>query len=108
VAAKAISVELIRESIRSNQYEMSYHTERERGVEKITNAEIEEVLLKGEIIEDYPDDLRGPSCLVLGWIRRKVPLHIVCGLSPSGWLRIITLYIPLEDKWEDSFRKRKR
>lgn len=105
---EAIDVELIRQRIRGSQYEMSYHAEHERGLEKITNAEIEEALLNGETIEDYPDDLRGPSCLVLGWIRRKVPLHVVCGLSPSGWLRIITLYIPREDKWEDSFRRRKR
>ena len=98
----------IKEKVRKSEYETSSHAEEERGNEKISNDEIEGAILKGEVIEDYPDDARGPSCLILGWIRKRTPLHIVCGLTSTGWVRIITVYIPTKDKWGDNFRKRRR
>jgi hypothetical protein len=54
--------------------------------------------LNGEVLEDYRDDVRGPSCLILGYGEAK-PLHIVCGYSAKGWTRIITVYIPQRPKW---------
>ncbi|MBI1748047.1 MAG: DUF4258 domain-containing protein [Acidobacteria bacterium] len=47
-------------------YAISFtHTEKlcER---KIGAEDIEEAIRNGVIIEDYPDDPRGPSCLILG------------------------------------------
>jgi Domain of unknown function (DUF4258) len=32
----------------------------------ITTADVRRVLEEGEIIEDYPEDSRGHSCLILG------------------------------------------
>ena len=34
--------------------------------EMITTEEVREVIFNGEIIEDYPEDTRGHSCLMLG------------------------------------------
>jgi len=51
------------------------HAERERQAERITTAELETVLRSCDVLEDYPDDPRGHSCLVLGFAgpRRSTP-----------------------------------
>ena len=43
----------------------------------ITSADVRTVIEAGEIIEDYPDDARGPSCLMLGFTDKRA-VHVVC------------------------------
>lgn len=71
----------------------------------IEPSEVREVIYKGEIIEDYPDDARGHSCLMVGGEIRNRSIHVVC--SPKkDFLAIITAYIPDKNKWTDNFRRR--
>ena len=61
-----MDIEGIRSRIRTGVYTISFtHTEklRERMIE---SADLEEAVFGGSIIAPYPDDPRGPSCLVLG------------------------------------------
>ena len=96
----------IQERIRSNRYEISFHAERERENEHLLVADIEEsMLLSGELLEDYPDDPRGHSCLVLGFNRTGQAIHTVWGLLPSDWVRLITVYIPKPPKWIDPWTR---
>lgn len=95
------------EKIKRNEYEISYHAEKERYAEEITLADIENVIANGEIIEDYPEDPRGPSCLILGYSRKK-PIHIVCGYTTQKWIRIITVYLPKKPKWINERTRAKR
>lgn len=72
----------------------------------ITPAEVRNVIDIGEIIEDYPEDSRGHSCLMLGGGEGGRPIHVVC--SPKEeYLAIITAYVPSEEEWELDFRLRK-
>jgi hypothetical protein len=71
----------------------------------ITTAEIRMVIETGEIIEDYPNDVRGHSCLLLGADRRL--LHVVCA-PEDDYLAIITAYLPSDQEWERGYRKRKK
>lgn len=71
----------------------------------IQSENIEEGILSGEIIEDYPDDYPHPSCLILGFSNGK-PIHIVCG-SNGEELWIITAYFPNPEKWSSDFKERK-
>ncbi|MFH2092822.1 MAG: DUF4258 domain-containing protein [Pseudomonadota bacterium] len=71
----------------------------------ITAKDIRHVIEHGEIIEDYPEDARGHSCLVLGTTDR--PIHVVC--SPKqDYLAIITAYLPDKQDWEENFKTRKK
>ena len=71
----------------------------------IDTTEIRRVLEGGEMIEDYPEDTRGHSCLILGYGDDHRPIHIVC--SPKDeYLAIITAYLPGGDEWSDDFRER--
>lgn len=74
--------------------------------EVISCDEIREVIFQSEIIEDYPNDKRGHSCLMFSYASKGRPVHIVC--SPKeAYLGIITAYIPTLDKWTQDFKRRK-
>jgi hypothetical protein len=65
------------------------------------------VLDSGEIIEEYPDDVPYPSCLVLGHTRESRPLHLVCApVREESRLIIITVYQPDPTRWEADWRGR--
>ncbi len=72
----------------------------------ITTEEVRAVIFNGEIIEDYPEDARGHSCLMLGDSpENNRSIHVVC--SPKDdYLAIITTYLPDPSKWSDDFRRR--
>ena len=53
----------------------------------------------GEIIEDYPDDKYGASCLICGFTMVNRPLHLHCSYPSRPILKIITLYQPKDDKY---------
>jgi hypothetical protein len=53
----------IREKIASGQFEFSQHTVDQSIVRHISIQELREAIAVGEVIEDYPDDKYGPSCL---------------------------------------------
>jgi hypothetical protein len=70
----------------------------------ISANEVEQVVLEGDLVEDYPDDVRGHSCLLLGAPDGR-PVHVVC--SPRAqYLAIITAYLPEPTQWSPDFRRR--
>jgi hypothetical protein len=72
----------------------------------ITPKEIRRVIDSGFIIEDYPEDVRGHSCLMLGHGTTGRAVHVVC--SPKlDYLAIITAYIPNREQWSEDFRIRR-
>jgi hypothetical protein len=75
--------------------------------EVISSGEVRQVVFEGEIIEDYPEDVRGHSCLMLAFTEKGRSVHIVCA-PKKDYLGIITAYVPTEEKWEADFRTRKR
>jgi hypothetical protein len=74
--------------------------------EIIETKEIVEVLKNGKIIEDYPEDRRGHSCLVSGITFKERTIHVVCAPGVD-YLAIITVYEPDKNKWSDDFERRK-
>jgi hypothetical protein len=75
--------------------------------ELITLAEVRSVIFLGEIIEDYPEDAQGHSCLMLGFGQSNRPIHVVC--SPKDqYLTIITVYLPNASRWDATWRVRIR
>ena len=94
-------LEHIREQVTTENYEFSLHAEHEREDEHILVEELEQSVRSGQLLEDYPDDPRGHSCLVLGFTEAGRAIHSVWGLLPGDRVRVITVYIPLPPKWVD-------
>jgi len=86
---------------------VTLHAEQERDADEITISEIEQAFSdpNSEIIEDYPDDPRGHSALVLGLTRAREPLHAVWSIHENKAI-LITIYRPDPKLWSD-WRKRK-
>lgn len=89
------------------QYEFSKHAVDQSIIRDISVAEVEDAISgQSEIIEDYPDDKYGPSCLILGFTKAGRPLHVQCSYPTRALVKIITLYEPDPDLWID-FRLRR-
>jgi ethanolamine utilization protein EutP (predicted NTPase) len=71
----------------------------------IRRDEVRRVITKGEVIEEYPKDIRGHSCLLLGFGDQERPIHVVCA-PREDYLAIISAYLPDVHEWSSDFRKR--
>lgn len=89
----------IRVKIIQNQFEFARHAVDRMLLRDISVQEVREAFASGEIIEDYPQDKYGPSCLVLGFTRAHKPLHIQCSYPARPILKIITVYEPDPAEW---------
>lgn len=102
------SIRFIQDALKRKQYRLTRHATIFRVRRHITMAQMIVALGNGEIIEKYPDAEPYPACLVLGWLESGDPLHIVCSrgeIEPQ--LRIVTLYEPDDNRWEDDYKTRK-
>ena len=97
----------IRRAFAEGRYVVRLHARvrmRERG---ITDEEVFNTIMHGDVIEYYPDAEPYPACLILGFVGER-PIHVVCALSPEGVAFLITAYIPSPERWEPGFRRRRR
>jgi hypothetical protein len=99
-------IELLRERFREMEYEYSLHALDQSIQRRISTREVEEAIDAGEIIESYPSDKYGPSCLVPGRTATGRPLHIQCTSPARKPVKVITLCQPDPGQWIE-FRWRK-
>ena len=84
---------------------MSQHAIVESANDMVDDEEIEVAIANGALVEDYPDDKRGHSCLICGKMRDGRYLHVVAGMAEENAV-IITTYLPSPNKWETPFKRR--
>ncbi len=85
---------------------ISDHARRRALVRGINLEELAKCMIEFEVAEEYPDDPRGYSCLLLVKVGAKV-VHVVC--APKGdVLLVISLYEPDVEEWESDLKTRKR
>lgn len=102
-----VKIHEIRAKFERREFEFTKHAVDQSIIRDISVAEVEEMIaMRSEIVEDYPDDKYGPSCLVLGFTNAGRPLHIQCSYPIRPLVKIITLYEPDPDLWND-FRVRR-
>jgi Domain of unknown function (DUF4258) len=96
-------IQRLQAKVRERSYGLTFHAERDREADQITVQEIEEAVLSEdcELIEDYPADPRGHSCLILGWTHAGLPIHMVCGHLNEEEFIVITIYRPNPREWID-------
>jgi hypothetical protein len=88
------------------------HANREAHADGLNLTEVRaSVLSNGDIIEDYPGDPRGQSCLILCTLPTGHPVQSCWGYQPSlGLATLITVYRPdaQPHKWSPDWRSRIR
>ena len=101
-------LENIKKSMSGIRYNISLHAKNEMSVKEddISEKELIEAILNGELIENYADDKPFPSCLVFGRTGEDRPIHAVCAYSKEDDMAIIiTTYEPDVIRWID-YRRR--
>lgn len=91
----------------ADKFEFSRHAVDRTILRGIRVQEIREAIRTAELLEDYPDDKYGPSCLLLGFTQTGRPLHIQCSYPTRPVVKVIAVYEPDPAEW-DGFRVRKR
>ncbi len=95
----------ISSKVASDSFEFSKHAVDQMMHRRIFVHEVKEALATPEVLEHYPNDKYGPSCLVLGFSSKGKALHVVCTHPDRELLKIITIYEPDTKLWLD-FRTR--
>ncbi len=74
----------------------------------ISQKELSELLVAGEVVEDYPNDFPLPSKLIFKLVNNR-PLHAVVAMdTEKKVLIIVTVYEPDSEKFESDFITRKK
>ena len=75
----------------------------------ISMEDVQNAILSGEIIEDYPDYYPFPSCLIIGHRSADSVIHVVCAPNDEGTeLWLITAYVPKKEKWMPDLKTRRK
>jgi hypothetical protein len=99
-------IEELRVKFAQEEFEFSKHAVDQTILREVTVQEIREAIKTGEVIEDYPDDKYGSSCLVFGLTKQKRPIHIQCSYPSRSVIKIVTIYEPDPEQWIE-FKKRR-
>lgn len=99
-------IDEVRKKFSREEFEFSKHATDQTMLREIAVQEIRDAIRVGEIIEDYPDDKYGPSCLIFGFTSKQRPIHIQCSYPSRTIIKVITVYEPNPEKWID-FRIRR-
>ncbi len=95
----------MQEQAKQKALRVTQHAQEEMDAEDITLSDVREAIARGQILEDYPEHLRGACCLIYGQTDEEFPLHIVC-TTTQALLVIITVYRPTLPKWISPTRRR--
>lgn len=105
---RGLSHDELKTVVREQRFEWRRHILEQMAARGIQREDVINVLLTGELIEDYPDDWPHPSGLFMGWVDDD-PFHVVAALDRRDrWAYIITAYRPDEEHFESDWRTRRR
>ena len=102
-----MTIEGIKDLMRDGKVRWTTHCVEKLGERDINISDVEECIVNGEIIEDYPNDYPYPSCLVYGCISNGKVLHTVVG-SDGETVYVITAYYPNTIKFEEDLKTRRK
>ena len=102
----AVYIQGIRNLIEQSKIKWSTHCLERMQERDISRSDVINCLLKGEIIEDYPDDFPHPSCLIFGYTVNNNVIDVVVG-NDWEYIYIITAYFPSNTKFEDDLKTRR-
>ncbi len=85
----------MKEKIRSRQYVMTFHARKEMTNDGFTIYDVESGILSGEIIERQKDSSTTEwKYRIRGKTISDNKIELICKISPTGKLVIITVYEP--------------
>ena len=84
-----------------------FHAVQQMFSRDISQPEVEQVLVDGEIIASYPTDKPYPSFLLFKFVNNR-PLHIVVSQDGETTCYVITAYEPDYSVWESDYKTKRK
>lgn len=97
----------VRRKFFEEKFEFSKHAFDQSIFRRIRVQEIREAIANGQVIEDYPEDKYEPSCLISGLTQAQRPAHVQCSYPSRSLIKVITVYEPDSQRWNDDFTQRR-
>ena len=72
-----MDIEWLKQCVINGEYYFSMHGDEERMNDDLLISDVEEAVLSGRILENYTEDKRGESCLIVGFSDFGIPIHVV-------------------------------
>ena len=85
-------LQLIRQKIVDNFYQITQHAKDEMGNDALSTADVKSAILRGRIVQRLTHDRRGVRYVLKGPAMDGRDIKVVCRILDSGKLRIITVY----------------
>lgn len=102
-----MDIEALREACHHGCIEWTTHILNRFVSRAFTRESVIHALNHGFVIEDYPEDVPYPSCLVLGRDVHDSPMHIVCAFDGTTiWM--VTVYKPDDADWNEDYSVRRK
>jgi hypothetical protein len=92
----------IRAKIARDEFEFSRHALDQSVARSISLDEFRQAIVTAEVIEDYPNNKYGPSCLLLGYTAASRPIHVHLSYPSRPLVRVVTLHEPDPARWRDN------
>lgn len=100
----SINHDKLKRLLTEDAFIISNHARSRMFQRNISTENIQEVVIHGQMIEDYPEDEPCPSALFFAYSEGR-PCHVVVA-ECEDHVRIITVYIPENNKWIDHILRR--
>ena len=94
-----VDLNAIKAKFQRDEFELSQHAVDQSIIRHITVQELREAVARSEVIEDYPADKYGPSCLLLGFTLGERPLHVQVSYPSRPLIKVVTIYQPDPERW---------
>ncbi len=103
-----VDLDGIKVKFRRGEFEFSQHAVDQTLLRHIAVRELRDAVEAAEVIEDYPNDKYGPSCLLLGFTAAARPIHVQVSYPTRPIIKVITVYEPDPDRWIEHRHRRTR
>ena len=102
-----LDLSTIQRAARAGRITWRYHALRRAGQRSITRERALQVLTEGEIIEQRPEAMPFPKCLMMAIMENESPLYVSAGYDHTDdRLYVITVHWLDPRKWEDPWTRR--
>ena len=100
----SVNHDKIKHFLKEDAFIISNHARIRMFQRNISTENIKEIIIRGQMIEDYPEEEPCPSALFFAYSKGR-PCHVVVA-ECIDHIRIITVYIPENNKWIDNVVRR--
>ncbi len=94
----------LRAAVEANRYRITQHADERMGLRKVTHADLRQVILGGQIVEKYLDNLPDPKVLLMAIVKGE-PLYVACAFDGS-YAYIITVHHYDPARWIDPMTRK--